>query len=187
MNVSLKHIFLAVYILICGCNYETKNTRLVSIFFDPSTTYFNDKYHFTAQLNGKVVIDSIISNTHVAGSLIVHCLRKDTNQKNIFKLTVQNKSKELNLNNYHSKCIELFSHYDDRTKIRNQFDAYQELSIKTTGTIPDYKKYIDSVKSTGTLSHYDSLAVSIQTDKCWCDPKADHHENKGFVPGIIYL
>jgi hypothetical protein len=178
-------LYIIAVLVLLNCQCKQEHIKLVSIFFDPSTTAFTEKYRFKASLNNVVILDSVVANTHVAGSLLIHCVTVDTIQSNSLKLTVQQLTREINLNDYHTKCVEVFSHFDDRTRIRNKFHTYEVYAMKHTGVLPDYKLFIDSVKATGTLSKYDSLAVSIQTDKCWCDPKADHHENKGVVPGVI--
>jgi len=186
-RILVRFLFMMGLLLTFGCSHEKQNTRLISVFFDPSYALSIENYHFLATLNGKVLLDSMIANTHINSSLLIGCTNIDTTQKNVLKLSVQHLSKEINLNEYHTKCIEVFSHYDDKTRIRKKFYAYEAYLIRHTSVSPDYKKYIDSVKATGTLKSYDSLSVSIQTDKCWCNPKADHHENKGVVPGMISI
>jgi len=63
----------------------------------------------------------------------------------------------------------VFIKYDDRIKLDLLFKSYTAKSIKSTGKIPEYKKFVDSVTIHGSMSSkFDSLLVFIKKDKCWC-------------------
>lgn len=185
-NVCLLILLCLFASILVSCDNFTQKERgpqrQLAIFFDPSHSINIEKYPIKVYLNNSLIVDTLMVNTHVNSSLLFYCGRLDTTRQN--KLTVQvfNKSKAFDLNSYHVRCIDIFSYYDNFKALRDEYWKAEQ-----NGHAPNssFKAFLDSIKSKGERAKYDSLKISVQTDKCWCDSTADHDENKTTVPGII--
>jgi len=160
-----RFIIIIIAIIVAGCK---TNTRSVAVFFNASGSLNIETYHLKVVSNNLTLLDTAIKNEQVDRSDLVKCIMTKSND--VLHVIVNGKELKLLLDSIGSanNCISLFIKYNDRIKLRELYGNYTAKSIKQTGTIPDYNRFVDSLTA-HRANKYDSLLVEIKNDKCKCN------------------
>ncbi|MBW4889216.1 hypothetical protein KXQ82_05795 [Mucilaginibacter sp. HMF5004] len=165
----MKILIIVTLMLILASCKSKDNLKSVSVFIDPSQGYDVPVKHVRVFLDDVQIADKSVLKGDVSTSLLIKCVSIDSTKNHAIVVKINDKSISINPANYHSKCIAIFTGYDTNIKIRESFRLFEKRSILKTGVIPNYNKFIDSIKLTNTKSKYDSITYGVQLNKCWCD------------------
>jgi hypothetical protein len=161
-------IGLVIMVLLFGCQRKD-NLKSIAVFFDPSEGYNIPVNHIQIYLNGTKLTDKQIKKSTVPSNIFVECITVDSTLANEISIKINDKALHVNPAQYHNKCLAIFTSYNITNKIRSAFHLFEKQSIEKRNIIPDYNKYIDSVKRTNPKSKFDSIMYGVQLNRCWCD------------------
>ena len=163
------YIFIVLINLWSCKNKEVNCDRSVAVFFNPSSLVVTN-YHFIASTNKQIIIDTTLKSTSIDQSVLMKCF--DPNKSNDLTVIINGKKRVIKLDSILriNGPTSVFTRCNNRIKLDSLFQSYTKKSIKTTGKIPVYKEFVDSLTAhNSATSKFDSLMIYVKKDKCWCD------------------
>jgi len=165
-----KTIALIIILNLLGCKKANRQEN-IAIFFNP-VSIKPYSYHLIILSKKQILIDTTIKSSFIDQSVLMKCFNSEKIDNLIIRLN--NKKREININSFLKRKgqTSIFIRYDSRIKLDSIFQSYTRKSIKTTGHIPIYRTFVDSLKSGNTFTDkYDSLMVYVKNEGYWCGKK----------------
>ena len=167
----MKKIFIVAALMsLLGCTKKDCN-KSIALFFNP-VSELPTTYRFKASANKQLIIDTIIRSAEIDQSVLIKCFDSESVTK--LDVTINSKKTVVKLDSLLRLTgpTSVFLHYDSKIKLELLFESYNKKSIETTGRIPKYETFVDSLTLHGAKSNqFDSIRVFAKKDRCWCDKR----------------
>jgi len=164
----MKRTIALCLLLLLGCNRSLKTSKSVAIFINPANAIGVKNIHAIVYLNDKKLIDKNINNNQISKDRYIGCVEIDDQRANRLLLKVNYKQIQIPLNTK-SQCINVFSYYDNLTKIQDGYRQLEVDAISKKNKVPNFKEYYQKYENTEKNGSLDSLTYIIQLNQCYCD------------------
>lgn len=139
-----------ICILYIGCKPEDPQ---INVYFDPSSAFSFEKIPLVLKVDDRIVLDTVVENSHVNNSLLMMSFKKSRNDRALFAEVNGKTELVIKLNAVTTKCTDVFLGYDDHLLI---FEEAKKIETeKEVRHIPvGFKQLFDSIiASSGTKYH----------------------------------
>lgn len=165
MKTQIALGFILILMLYSSCH--NKDEVSIALFFNPSHAFHLKKQSFLAEIQGDLLVDTIIPTSTVDKSLLIKCFDIDRSKEQSLRIRINERDTILLLNEM-SNCISIFTSYDDHTAVTRRAMALEITKLKE-GENFDSKSLFDSIATTKYNHQYDSIEINIKRDTCWCN------------------